>query len=132
MLRRCNGEEHKRDGGPAPDERIELAFEKIAGGRGGYNRWSINGKSWPSTTPLFTTEPGKRYRLVMINNSGDNHPVTGQDNCRCQAPRLPWRSTGCCDRPQPTEQSALQITLQREAIRPAKTSRRCACRRSRS
>jgi FtsP/CotA-like multicopper oxidase with cupredoxin domain len=60
---------------PAPDERIELAFEKIAGGRGGYNRWSINGKSWPSTNPLFATETGKRYRLVMINNSGDNHPV---------------------------------------------------------
>jgi FtsP/CotA-like multicopper oxidase with cupredoxin domain len=27
------------------------------------------------TNPLFTTEVGKRYRLVMINNSGDNHPV---------------------------------------------------------
>ena len=60
---------------PAPDERIELAFKKIPGGRGGYNRWTINGKSWPSTNPLFTTETGKRYRLVMTNNSGDNHPV---------------------------------------------------------
>jgi FtsP/CotA-like multicopper oxidase with cupredoxin domain len=60
---------------PAPDERIELRFEKIPGGRGGYNRWTINGKSWPSTNPLFITETGKRYRLVMTNNSGDNHPV---------------------------------------------------------
>jgi FtsP/CotA-like multicopper oxidase with cupredoxin domain len=59
----------------APDERIELRFEKIPGGRGGYNRWTINGKSWPSTNPLFITEAGKRYRLVMTNNSGDNHPV---------------------------------------------------------
>jgi FtsP/CotA-like multicopper oxidase with cupredoxin domain len=60
---------------PAPDERLELRFEKVPGGRGGYNRWTINGKSWPATNPLFTTERGKRYRLVMTNNSGDNHPV---------------------------------------------------------
>jgi FtsP/CotA-like multicopper oxidase with cupredoxin domain len=60
---------------PAPDERIELLFEKVPGGRGGFNRWTINGKSWPNTNPLFTTERGKRYRLVMTNKSGDNHPV---------------------------------------------------------
>jgi FtsP/CotA-like multicopper oxidase with cupredoxin domain len=60
---------------PEPDRSIELAFEKIPGGRGGYNRWTLNGKSWPNTNPLFTTEVGKRYRLVMSNKSGDNHPV---------------------------------------------------------
>ncbi len=60
---------------PAPDQRFDLLFEKVPGGRGGYNRWTINGKSWPATNPLFTTERGKRYRLVMTNNSGDNHPV---------------------------------------------------------
>jgi FtsP/CotA-like multicopper oxidase with cupredoxin domain len=60
---------------PAPDERIELRFDKVPGGRGGYNRWSINGKSWPTTNPLYTTERGKRYRLALTNNSGDNHPV---------------------------------------------------------
>jgi FtsP/CotA-like multicopper oxidase with cupredoxin domain len=59
----------------APDQRFDLLFEKVPGGRGGYNRWTINGKSWPATNPLFTTEPGKRYRLVMTNKSGDNHPV---------------------------------------------------------
>jgi FtsP/CotA-like multicopper oxidase with cupredoxin domain len=59
----------------APDERVELLFEKVTGGRGGYNRWTLNGKSWPNTNPLFTTERGKRYRLVMTNKSGDNHPV---------------------------------------------------------
>jgi FtsP/CotA-like multicopper oxidase with cupredoxin domain len=52
-----------------------LLFEKVPGGRGGYNRWTINGKSWPSTNPLFSTERGKRYRLAMTNKSGDNHPV---------------------------------------------------------
>jgi FtsP/CotA-like multicopper oxidase with cupredoxin domain len=59
----------------SPDERIEFVFEKIPGGRGGYNKWTLNGKSWPNTNPLFTTERGKRYRLAMTNKSGDNHPV---------------------------------------------------------
>jgi FtsP/CotA-like multicopper oxidase with cupredoxin domain len=59
----------------SPDERIELVFEKVPGGHGGYNRWTINGKSWPATNPLFTTEVGKRYRLALNNKSGDNHPV---------------------------------------------------------
>lgn len=60
---------------PAPDETIALRFEKIPGGRGGYNRWTINGKSWPDTNPLFTVQRGRRYRLVMDNHSGDEHPV---------------------------------------------------------
>lgn len=60
---------------PEPDGVFPLVFEKIPGGRGGYNRWIINGKSWPDTNPLFTVERGKRYRLVMNNNSGDTHPV---------------------------------------------------------
>jgi FtsP/CotA-like multicopper oxidase with cupredoxin domain len=60
---------------PAPDERLDLLFEKVPGGRSGYNRWTINGKSWPNTNPLFTTQTGKRYRLAMTNKSGDNHPV---------------------------------------------------------
>jgi FtsP/CotA-like multicopper oxidase with cupredoxin domain len=47
----------------------------VPGGRGGYNRWTINGKSWPATKELLTAESGKRYRLVMTNDSGDDHPV---------------------------------------------------------
>jgi FtsP/CotA-like multicopper oxidase with cupredoxin domain len=58
-----------------PDETITLKFEKIPGGRGGYNRWTINGKSWPDTNPLFIVERGRRYRLVLDNHSGDEHPV---------------------------------------------------------
>jgi FtsP/CotA-like multicopper oxidase with cupredoxin domain len=65
-----------RNGSAAePDETVHLKFEKIPGGRGGYNRWTVNGKSWPDTNPLFTVEQGKRYRLIMNNNSGDTHPV---------------------------------------------------------
>jgi FtsP/CotA-like multicopper oxidase with cupredoxin domain len=59
----------------APDETIKLRFEKVPGGRGGYNRWMINVKSWPDTNPLFTVERGKRYRLALDNHSGDEHPV---------------------------------------------------------
>ena len=59
----------------AADETIKLTFEKVPGGRGGYNRWTINGKSWPDTNPLFMVEEGERYRLVMNNNSGDVHPL---------------------------------------------------------
>jgi FtsP/CotA-like multicopper oxidase with cupredoxin domain len=60
---------------PAPDGQLDLLFEKVPGGHGGYNRWTINGRSWPSTNPLFTVQAGKRYRVVMTNKSGDNHPV---------------------------------------------------------
>jgi len=79
----CHGNELRAySDGPAfglrrlrPDEQIDLLFEKVPGGRGGYNRWTINGKSWRATNPLFTTEVGKRYHLPMTNKSGDNHPV---------------------------------------------------------
>src|SRR5665213_1039886 len=60
---------------PEPDRRLELLFEKVPGGRCGYNRWMLNGKSWPATDQLLTTEVGKRYRLIMTNKSGDNHPI---------------------------------------------------------
>jgi FtsP/CotA-like multicopper oxidase with cupredoxin domain len=66
---------HPRAGAAEPDETISLKFEKVPGGRGGYNRWTINGKSWPETSPLFTVLKGKRYRLLLNNNSGDEHPV---------------------------------------------------------
>jgi FtsP/CotA-like multicopper oxidase with cupredoxin domain len=65
----------RRQAAAAPDETIALRFEKIPGGRAGYNRWTINGKSWPETNPLFTVERGRRYRLIMDNHSGDEHPV---------------------------------------------------------
>jgi FtsP/CotA-like multicopper oxidase with cupredoxin domain len=59
---------------PEPDGRFDLVFQKIPGGRGGFNRWTINGKSWPDTAPLTVLE-GKRYRLVFRNDSGDMHPM---------------------------------------------------------
>jgi len=59
---------------PEPDYRINLVFEKIPGGHGGFNRWTINGKSWPDVEPLLVKE-GRRYRVTMENRSGDDHPV---------------------------------------------------------
>jgi len=57
-----------------PDERVELLFQKVPGGRGGFNRWTINGKSWPDAAPVMVRQ-GKRYRLVFRNDSGDMHPM---------------------------------------------------------
>lgn len=59
---------------PAPDGTFTLLLQKIPGGRGGFNRWTINGKSWPETDPLMVEE-GKRYRLSFYNDSGDMHPM---------------------------------------------------------
>jgi FtsP/CotA-like multicopper oxidase with cupredoxin domain len=62
--------------GPArtPDATIDLVFDKIPGGRGGYNRWTINGKSFPDTDPIVVAQ-GKRYRLALHNLSADMHPI---------------------------------------------------------
>ena len=59
---------------PDPDHRFNLVFEKIPGGHGGFNRWTINGKSWPDVDPLIV-KAGQRYRIAMDNKSGDDHPV---------------------------------------------------------
>jgi FtsP/CotA-like multicopper oxidase with cupredoxin domain len=59
---------------PEPDHRFNLVFEKIPGGHGGFNRWTINGKSWPDVDPLVV-KAGQRYRITMENRSGDDHPI---------------------------------------------------------
>ena len=58
----------------APEDRIEMVLAKISGGRGGYNRWTINGKSFPEADAIVV-EQGKRYRMVLHNLSGDMHPI---------------------------------------------------------
>ena len=59
---------------PRPDGTFHLVFKKIPGGKGGYNRWLINGKSFPDTDPLIVHQ-GRRYRLIFDNQSDDAHPV---------------------------------------------------------
>jgi FtsP/CotA-like multicopper oxidase with cupredoxin domain len=60
---------------PNPDEVIPLAFGKINGGAGGFNRWTINGKSYDEKTEPAILHKGRRYRLVFDNQTDDAHPV---------------------------------------------------------
>jgi FtsP/CotA-like multicopper oxidase with cupredoxin domain len=54
--------------------RIELVFDAKFLGHGAEEQWRINGKSYPNTDePVLTA--GQRYRLVMKNQSMDNHPI---------------------------------------------------------
>ena len=57
-----------------PDERIPLVFESKFRGHGDFDYWMINGKSYPKTDTIALKE-GQRYRLVMQNKSGDDHPI---------------------------------------------------------
>jgi FtsP/CotA-like multicopper oxidase with cupredoxin domain len=59
---------------PAPDQTIEMIFEKIPGGPNGINRWLINGKEYPHEGE-FALRQGGRYRLVFRNRSDDSHPL---------------------------------------------------------
>jgi FtsP/CotA-like multicopper oxidase with cupredoxin domain len=60
---------------PNPDETIPLVFGKINGGAGGFNQWTINGKSFDEKAQPATLQKGKRYRLVFDNRTDDAHPV---------------------------------------------------------
>jgi FtsP/CotA-like multicopper oxidase with cupredoxin domain len=57
-----------------PDEIIPLRFESKFHGRGAFDTWTINGKSFPNTDPILIKQ-GKRYRLQFINRSTDDHPL---------------------------------------------------------
>jgi FtsP/CotA-like multicopper oxidase with cupredoxin domain len=67
--------------GPKPDQVIPMVFGKINGGRGGFNRWTINGVGFdaermnaPENAPM-KLQKGARYRLSFENQSDDAHPV---------------------------------------------------------
>jgi FtsP/CotA-like multicopper oxidase with cupredoxin domain len=58
-----------------PDEKFVLTFRDIGPQHGSqFDTWTINNKSWPDIDPLIV-HPGKRYRLVFRNGSGDQHPL---------------------------------------------------------
>lgn len=56
---------------PEPDGRFELVLRQEMGTQ---NIWTINGHSYPKTTPL-TVERGKRYRIALRNMSMMEHPM---------------------------------------------------------
>lgn len=58
-----------------PDETVTLTFRDIGAQKGSqFDTWTINGKSWPDVDPIRVTA-GKRYRLLLRNGSGDQHPI---------------------------------------------------------
>jgi FtsP/CotA-like multicopper oxidase with cupredoxin domain len=60
---------------PAPDDTVTLTFRDIGPKHGSnFDIWTINNKSWPEIEPLMV-QAGKRYRLVLRNGSGDQHPI---------------------------------------------------------
>ena len=61
-------------GAAAPQQTIELIFEKVPGGAGKFNSWLINGKPYPHDRE-FVLHQGTRYRLIMHNRSDDAHPM---------------------------------------------------------
>src|ERR1700733_10417186 len=58
----------------SPDGQFDLTFRKIPGGHGGFNRWTINGESYPRADPLVV-RGGRPHRKIFRNESDDAHPV---------------------------------------------------------
>ncbi len=54
--------------------RIELVFDSKFQGHGNEELWRINGQSYPHTAEPVLTQ-GQRYRLVLKNESMDDHPM---------------------------------------------------------
>ncbi len=58
----------------APEQTIDMVFEKIPGGAGKFNTWLVNGKPYPHDRE-FVLKQGTRYRLVFRNRTDDAHPL---------------------------------------------------------
>jgi FtsP/CotA-like multicopper oxidase with cupredoxin domain len=59
----------------APDETVTLTFRDVGPAKGtNFDIWTINNKSWPDIDPILVTA-GKRYRFLLRNGSGDQHPI---------------------------------------------------------
>lgn len=64
-----------RSAAPRPDEIYTLTFRDVGPLNGSkFDYWTINNKSWPDTE-ILKVQQGKRYRLVLRNGSGDQHPM---------------------------------------------------------
>jgi len=59
----------------APDETVTLTFHDVGAQKGSkFDTWTINNKSWPDVDPI-EVHAGKRYRFLLRNGSGDQHPI---------------------------------------------------------
>jgi FtsP/CotA-like multicopper oxidase with cupredoxin domain len=63
----------------SPDDTIDMTFAKDNAAEEGFNRWTINGVSYPMSNEMasasFHLKQGKRYRIHMRNASDDIHPI---------------------------------------------------------
>ena len=59
---------------PEPDGLFELEFHMMPDEGKPFNRWMVNGKSFPDTDPI-RVKRGKRYRIVLRNGHEDGHPI---------------------------------------------------------
>jgi len=59
---------------PSADEEIPMVFAPVAADKNGFQRWTINGKSYPDTPPIHVRQ-GHRYRMTFVNSSGELHPL---------------------------------------------------------
>ena len=60
-----------------PDQTFDMVFAKDNAALKGFNRWTINGAAFDDLhmAPMFRLKQGARYRLRMVNQSDDIHPV---------------------------------------------------------
>jgi FtsP/CotA-like multicopper oxidase with cupredoxin domain len=63
----------------AADETFKMNFAKDNAAEEGFNRWTINGVSYPMSNEMmpaaFHLQQSKRYRIHMRNASDDIHPI---------------------------------------------------------
>jgi FtsP/CotA-like multicopper oxidase with cupredoxin domain len=59
----------------SPEEVIPLVFGKINGGTGGFNLWTVNGKSFEEKDAPRVLHRDRRYRLAFDNQTDDAHPL---------------------------------------------------------
>jgi FtsP/CotA-like multicopper oxidase with cupredoxin domain len=60
---------------PKPDEILPIVFGRIKPGKDGFERWTLNGKSYDPTEQPHPLAQGKHYRLIFDNQTDDAHPV---------------------------------------------------------
>ena len=57
------------------DVTLPMVIARIPAGENGFERWTINGKSYRSSDPPVVLRKGVRYRFAFHNTSSDAHPL---------------------------------------------------------
>ena len=57
------------------DVTLPMVIARIPAGENGFERWTINGKSYRSSDPPVVLRKGARYRFAFHNTSSDAHPL---------------------------------------------------------